>query len=118
MNEVTIGQIAAAVAMIATLISGLAVISSSLKKYLKNAFDDHSKAIVESLSKLEKRVEDVDREACKNYLVIFLSGVDKGNAIDEIEKERFWEEYEHYKKTGGNSYIKRKVEALVAEGKL
>lgn len=118
MDKITIGQIAAAVAMVAALISGLAVIGQKLKKYIQNAFDDSTQAIQASLKKLEDRVETVDQEACKNYLVIFLSGVDKGNTVDEIEKERFWEEYQHYTKAGGNSYIKRKVEKLVTEGKL
>ncbi len=118
MNEITIGQIAAGVTMLAALISGLTIISQKTKKYIRSAFDESVTTISESIAKLEERIETVDQEACKNYLVTFLSGVEKGNTVDEIEKERFWEEYQHYTKAGGNSYIKRKVEKLVTEGKL
>ena len=104
--------------MMAALITGLSVIGARLKKYIQGAFAESTQNITASIHKLEERVETVDQEACKNYLVIFLSGVDKGNAVDEIELERFWEEYQHYIKQGGNSYIKRKVEKLVADGKL
>ena len=57
-------------------------------------------------------------QACKNYLVSFLSDVEKDELTDEIERERFWEQYQHYTEHGGNSYIKRKVEKLKSEGKL
>lgn len=57
-------------------------------------------------------------QACKNYLVSFLSDVEKNHPIDETERERFWEQYQHYTEHGGNSYIKRKVEHLQSEGKL
>jgi hypothetical protein len=51
-------------------------------------------------------------------LVRSLGDIDKGNPMDEIEKERLWEQYEHYQKIGGNSYIKRKIEQLQNDGKL
>lgn len=118
MDNVTIGQIAAAVAMVAALITGLGIIGQRLKKYIKSAFDDSTTTITARLDKLEHRVEKVDSEACKNYLVPFLAGVERGNPVDEIEKERFWEEYQHYVEIGGNSYIKSKVEKLQREKKL
>ena len=57
-------------------------------------------------------------ENCKNFLVSFLARCDRGEYIDEIEKERFWEQYEHYRELGGNAYIGNKVESLRKEGKL
>ena len=36
--------------------------------------------------------------------------------IAEIETERFWEQYEHYKKMDGNSYIKEWVAKLQKKG--
>ena len=63
-------------------------------------------------------VKEVDMNACKNFLVRSLGDIEKGVPLDEIEKERLWEQYEHYQKIGGNSYIKRKVEHLQEQGKL
>lgn len=45
-------------------------------------------------------------------LVSFLAGVEQGEAVDEIQTQRFYEEYEHYVNRGGNSYIKQKVQKL------
>ena len=125
MDGITIGQIAAAVAMIAAMITGLGIIGQRLKKYIQSAFSDSTKEITERISdlenkikQLENRIEKVDQEACKNYLVPFLAGVDRGNPVDEIEKQRFFEEYQHYTQAGGNSYIKSKVKKLQNEGKL
>ena len=44
--------------------------------------------------------------------------VEQNKIIDEVEKERFYETYEHYTKLGGNSYIHDKVESLKKAGKL
>ena len=118
MEGITLGNIAVALALIAGIITSVSAIAKHFKKLiektLSSQFEDLKKGQKETLDK----INEVDREACKNYLVVFLSGVEKGAAVDEIERERFYEEFAHYKKIGGNSYIARKVEPLHGEGKL
>lgn len=87
------------------------------KEWMNDALKDRFDAVDSNLKQLSTRIDNVDLAACKNYLVTCLSKVDKG-PLDEIELERFWEEYEHYVDHGGNSYIKSKVEKLQQEGKL
>ena len=71
------------------------------------------------MDKLESKMSVVDMESCKNYLTDHLSRMDSGYyPLSDIEKERFWEQYEHYKNIGGNSYIRRRVEQLQEDGKL
>ncbi len=118
MEQITLGQIALAVTFIVGLITGLSYIYSKLRKWISNAFKEDLEPLTTKIDQLGKRVESVDMNACKNYLVSFLSGVEKGETPDEIELERFWEQYQHYTDKGGNSYIKRKVEALKAAGKI
>lgn len=77
-----------------------------------------NKAVKKLLEPLENKVDAVDLENCKNYLVTFLASCERGEAHDEIELERFHEQFEHYKKLGGNSYIHAKVEKLKKDGKL
>lgn len=76
------------------------------------------KAVQKLLQPVLKKIEAVDIENCKNYLVTFLASCERGEAHDEIELERFHEQLEHYKKLGGNSYIHAKVEKLKAAKKL
>lgn len=118
MENITFGQICAGIALIVAFITGVRYLKKSIKEWisqlLKDSFDDINK----KLATLQERVDDVDMGTCKNFLVARLAEVEKGNHLDEIERERFWEQYEHYCKIGGNSYIQRKVEELKAEGKI
>jgi len=114
----SIGQIAALFSFLAVLIGSCVTIYHYIKKALNKLFAEQLKAIDKRMDDLDKRIDAVDNNSCKNYLVTFLSDVEKDERIDEIEKERFYEQYEHYTKQGGNSYIKHKVEKLKSEGKL
>lgn len=129
MENVTLGQIAVAAAFLVGLATAFAYLHKLIKgwvsKALHDEFDglnkkvDGLKADVSaSIGGLQRQLHDVDIESCKNYLVGFLADVDQGQPIDEIERERFWEEYQHYEAKGGNSYIHRKVEQLKADNKL
>mgnify|MGYP002622427952 CR=1 FL=1 len=118
MESITLNQVGVAVAFVVSLISGIGFINQRMKKWIKESMQEQLDAIESNINELHKRIDDVDQESCKNYLVSFLSDTEKGEWIDDIEKERFWEQYEHYTSHGGNSYIKRKVELLKSENKL
>lgn len=122
MENITLGEIAVALAFLAGMIVSGGVIVGFMKKALNKIldakFDEKLKGIEARLGALETKIGEVDLEACKNFLVTFLSDVERGKEISEIERERFWEQYGHYTKCGGNSYIKTKVEKLRAAGKL
>ena len=119
MEQITIGQIAVAVAFIAALITGGIKIKDAVKKWLegllKSQFDEQKKAtdeVKKSVEELQRQLSIVDLENCKNYLVTYLAEVERGELKDPIESQRFWEEYQHYAEKGGNSYIKEKVAKL------
>ena len=123
MENITVGQIAVGIAFLAALITGGVKIKDAVKKWLetllKEKFDEASKetkALSAKIDSIEKQLADVDLENCKNYLVTFLSEMKRGEVKDEIEKQRFWEEYEHYTRKGGNSYIRHDVEELKKKG--
>ncbi len=119
MESITLGQFGAAVGFVVALISGIAFIAAKTKAWIQLAMKEQMTDIDKRFDALDKKVEGVstalkvvDLESCKNFLVQFLAEVEKGQQIDDFEKARFWEQYEHYQKQGGNSYIKRKVEEL------
>ena len=118
MDRITIGQIAIAVSSLVGLISGIAYLKSHLKKWISGALSEQLDAINSRIDDIDINLKNVDMEACKNYLVHVLSRVERGDQLDDIELERFWEQYEHYIKNGGNSYIKRRVEQLKEDDKL
>lgn len=118
MEQITIGQIGLAVTFLVGLITGVGYLHKHLTDLLKKSLRDQFDPITRKIDELQTKIDTVDMESCKNYLVDFLADLDRGQEIDEIERERFWEQYEHYTKKGGNSYIHRKVEQLKSEGKL
>lgn len=111
MEQITLGEIAVILTFIVGFITSV--------KYLKGSFKDWITSAVTTVVKpLEDKLKTVDLENCKNYLVSYLSNLEKGLPVTELETQRFWEEYEHYTDKGGNSYIKNKVEKFQEEGKL
>ena len=118
MEQITLGQIALGITFIAGLIGGIGVLHRTLKGWLSKALKEQFDTINSNIAKLQERLDDVDMESTKNFLVARLSEIDRGSELDDIVKERMWEELEHYQKKGGNSYIHRKVEQLKEDGKL
>lgn len=66
---------------------------------------------------LEKEINKVQLENCKNYLVQLISASER-RELSLAEKERFYENYDNYIRLGGNSYIHSEVERLKKEGKI
>ena len=119
MDNITIGQILSVlkwfigiVGIIGTLWGGYKGLKTSLTKAIEKQIDEQISSISAKIDEIDRKVDRVDMESCKNYLVRFLSDAEQGNMIDEIERQRFWEQYEHYEKCGGNSYIHQKVVKL------
>lgn len=117
MEGITLGQIALAVAFLVSLLGGISYLKGHLKEWIGDSMGDRFDRVDKSIEELRDKIEDVDLATCKNFLVSEISYLEK-NPLDEIAKERFYEQYEHYLKVGGNSYIKSRVEALQKEGKL
>lgn len=119
METITLGQIAAAVALIAGLITGASIILGNLKKWLMATLTEKFGAIEKRFDDLTERIDEVDINSTKNFLVRFLADAERhGGEVDPIALERFYEQYDHYLKSGGNSYIREKVNKLKQEGKL
>ena len=124
LENITVGQIAVFIAFVAALITGGVKIKDAVKKWLENLlkgkFDEQSKenkALSDKIDKLEEKTDKVDFENCKNYLVTYISSIKRGEEKDEIEKERFWENYTRYTEDyDGNSYIKGEVKKLTDKG--
>lgn len=118
MENITLGEVALFLAFLVGLITSLSFLVKKIKEALSDMFKDQMNAINKKMDELQGQIGRVDIESTKNYLVQFLSRVEKGDEIDEIEVERFHEQYDHYVKAGGNSYIRHKVEKLKEGGLL
>ena len=83
--------------------------------YLLKKFKSGTEKVLEPLN---NELKNLQKSVCTNYLVRFLSDIEHGETLDDVEWQRFWDNYETYTKLGGNSYIKDKVSKLQAQKKL
>ena len=118
MDAMTLKDISVGLGLIVGIFSSYAYLNKNLRKWIGKQFDEKIAPVKESIEDVQETVKRVDLESCKNYLARCLADFDRDETLSETEKERFWENYEHYISCGGNSYIKHKVEKLVSEGKL
>ena len=118
MAQITIGQISIAITAIVGLITGVSFLHAKLKKWVSGALKTEFETVNEKLDDLGKEIRTVDVETCKNFLIERIFYIERGSPLSDVEKERFYEQYEHYKSIGGNSYITKRVEHLEKDGLL
>lgn len=112
--NITLGQISAFLGLIAGLITSVSVIILFLQKSLKKVIKNELEPMSIQIEKINSNVNNLDVSQCKNFLVRFLADVEQGNKLDEVEKERAYEIYDHYTNDlKQNSYIHKRWEELV-----
>ena len=103
METITLGQISNALAWIVAFGGSITAIIVALKKIIEK-----------QLSPINHKIEKIDINQCRNYLVEFLADIENGVKKDEAQIKRAHEVYDHYKKDlDGNSYIGDKWERLM-----
>lgn len=118
MQSVTLGEISNVLVFVAGILGAGGTIAVFFSKHFGKMMEQQLKPTNDKIDKLAESVEDVDMSNCKNYLVQALSDLESGATLDKVALERFWENYDHYTKLGGNSYIHTAVEKLKKEGKI
>lgn len=118
MNAWTLTDISIGLGVIVGIMTSSAYLNKSLKHWIGKQFDEKIAPVNKAIDDVKNTVKKVDMESRKNYLARCLADLDRDEELSETEKERFWENYEHYLKNDGNSYIKHKVDKFISEGKL
>ena len=103
----TLHDISAWVIWISGFIGGITVIIRAIKTSIANGFKP-----------IEQKIDKVDLNATKNYLVSVLDDLDQGKELNDVSKQRAHEQYQHYLELGGNSFLKTKMERAIKEGKI
>lgn len=113
MDKITVVQVVAIIGGIVGLLKAI----EYLCNFFKGGFTKALTPVMDKLDAMDKKIEAVDMNATKNYLTIALADAWKED-LPSVERERIHEEYEHYSKNGGNSYIHTEYERLKEEGKI
>ena len=118
-QDLTLEDISIAIVFIVGLIGGVTYLKNSIRDALKKLLDDQFKGVNDKLDKMQSSIRKLDVQTTKNFLVRYLADIEREDVIYDTEKQRFWEEYDHYTKDlGENSFIKEWVGRLKDEGKL
>ena len=118
-QNLTLLEISVIVLFIVGLIRGVQELKKSIKEFLQKLLDDKFKELNDKLNGMQKTMNQIDTQTCKNFLVRYLADIERGDILFDSEQERFWEEYDHYiDELHENSYIKEWVARLKEEGKL
>jgi len=107
MNEITLGQIQTWMVFGIGFVGAILTIVKAVKDAVNKAFEP-----------INKRMDEIDMNATKNYLVQALTDIDRNGFVDGVSKARLYEQYEHYQKLGGNSYIKDEFDRLKKQNKI
>lgn len=103
MNDISLGQLSNILKFIIEFGGLLGTIVIAVDKILSK-----------QLQPLNNKIEKLDMNQCKNFLVSFLADVEHGKELDEVEVKRAYDVYDHYKiDLHGNSYIKDKWDKLM-----
>lgn len=118
-KNITLLDISVIVLFVVGLIRGVQELKKSIKEFLEKLLADQFKEVNDKLTDMQSSITVLDKQACKNFLVRYLADIERGNIIYDSERQRFWEEYDHYiKDLGENSFVKEWVARLKEEGKL
>lgn len=118
-KNITLLDISVIVLFVVGLIRGVQELKKSIKEFLQKLLEDQFKEVNDKLDGMQNTITKLDTQECKNFLVRYLADIERGNIIYDSERQRFWEEYDHYiKDLGENSFVKEWVARLKEEGKL
>ena len=115
-ENITLGQILTALTFIGLFIGSIITII----KYFKNVIDKILKPTTDEINNLNltlkkemtqlkeevnEKLDSIDENQCKNYIVRSLADIERGIDLDEVEIKRLYDAYDHYcNDLKGNSY--------------
>lgn len=117
-EEVTLGNVLVSVTFIVGLITGIKKLKTTINDWFKEQLSPKLEPIEKSVNKINEKIDMMEMEFYKSWLVLFMSNIEREEQIDEVEHMLFEEIYKKYTERGGNSYIHRKYDKLKSEGKL
>lgn len=116
MEQWTLGAIAVGLAFLITLVGSIKKVINEVTDSIGNVVKKEMKPLENKIDALSRKVDEVDLDSTKNFLVSKIGEIERGEHIDEITRQRVYEEYEHYINAGGNSYIHTRFDELKKKG--
>lgn len=127
--KIAVEDLTAFISVVAGAITGVLIISkffnglitkwaNTLIEPIDQKIDQSNREIKGLIEQSSEDVKQMKLDLCKNLLTRYLSDIERGTKLTEIELERFNDINSNYIKLGGNSYIHSKIDKYKAQGKL
>ena len=127
--KLAVEDLTAFISVVAGAITGVLIIgkffnglmtkwANTLIEPIDHKIDQSNREIKGLIEQNSEDVKQMKLDLCKNLLTRYLSDVERGTKLTEIELERFNDINSNYIKLGGNSYIHSKIDKFKAQGKL
>jgi hypothetical protein len=127
--KIAVEDLTAFISVVAGAITGVLIISkffnglmtkwaNTLIEPIDQKIDQSNREIKGLIEQNSEDVKQMKLDLCKNLLTRYLSDIERGTKLTEIELERFNDINSNYIKLGGNSYIHSKIDKYKAQGKL
>lgn len=117
-DALTIGIISVCLTLVVTIWKNVDFLKNKISIAVKDAVKEEMTCMTKKLDVLEKKVDDVDISATKDFLVARFGEIDGVKPVDEITRLRIYEEMKHYEQLGGNNYVHARFEELKKQGYL
>lgn len=119
MESITVGQIAAALALIVAVIAGIKSLKKDVEKWIIKVCDEKFNELQKKIKEQEEALKRIALKNSKAYLMTCLNDIETSSEPkSESDLQKFWAEYEYYILHGGDGYVKTKVERLQKSGML
>ena len=116
MEGITLGQIAAALGLIAGIITSISVIIAICMKLIRKVMSDELKDVKEDIKEIKEKANDIELDAQKNFLIQCINHIEHNLPTSDTMKEKFYETSNEYIENGHNGYIKAKIDELKRKG--
>ena len=119
MENITAWQVGEWLAFLVAFIGGAIQLKKWTTTAIKETLKDELGSLKTDIKGLSSELKKEDKEKTKNFLVARLAEIEREEGWSDIERQRFYEQYDHYvKDLDGNTYIKTAVEKYEDNGKI
>lgn len=118
MADVTIGEVAGGLALVAGIITSVALILKYLNRYLNSVINESVSSNIDTLriqiSRIEDKIDENDIERCKADLMNYIDLYNRHHELSDVQFEHMFTTYHHYRyDLHANSYIKNEMERII-----
>ena len=118
MENITLGQVAVALAFLVGLVGSILVILGYVKKISNKLLEPISNQLSKMDSDHLEKIKQLELTSIRTDLVNFINDVEHDVQKSQIQRMNAHELYDRYRQLGGNSYVHDHWEALVRAGKI